>query len=127
MSIPESAQTGMRATNARFSSSVIKQKQFEALDDVYTADARVLPPGSDLVQGRAQIKVFWQQAVEGLGVTDVKLTTVSAEAAGDSIIEVGRADLTLKESQIVTVKYVVQWKQEGGTWKWHTDIWNMNR
>jgi hypothetical protein len=45
---------------------------------------------------------------------------------GDSIIEVGRAQLFLPEGQSAEVKYVVEWKQEGGAWKWHTDIWNMN-
>jgi hypothetical protein len=60
-------------------------------------------------------------------VRDAKLTTVDAQAAGDSVIEVGRADLTLDAGQIHTVKYVVQWKEEDGMWKWHTDIWNMNQ
>ena len=46
--------------------------------------------------------------------------------AGDSIVEVGRGDLVLGNGQTVAVKYVVLWKQEGGAWKWHTDIWNTN-
>jgi ketosteroid isomerase-like protein len=60
-------------------------------------------------------------------VKDAKLTTVDAQTVGDSVIEVGRADLILDGGQIVAVKYVVHWKQEDGTWKWHTDIWNMNQ
>ena len=58
---------------------------------------------------------------------DAKLSTVDAQAVGDSVIEVGRAVLTLDEGQILTVKYVVHWKEEDGIWKWHTDIWNMNQ
>jgi hypothetical protein len=60
-----------------------------------------------------------------MGLTAAKLTTVNAESAGDDIVEIGRADLTAN-GQIVTVKYVVHWKQEDGAWKWNVDIWNQN-
>ena len=107
--------------------AVVTNREINALDNIYTVDARILPPGADSIQGRAQIKGFWQQAIAGLGVRDAKLTTVDAQAAGDSVIEVCRADLTLDAGQILTVKYVVHWKEEDGMWKWHTDIWNMNQ
>jgi hypothetical protein len=42
------------------------------------------------------------------------------------VVEIGRAELVLANGQAVPVKYVVHWKNEGGAWKWHTDIWNMN-
>jgi ketosteroid isomerase-like protein len=82
-------------------------------------------PGAPMIEGREQIKAFWKQAIAGMGLTAAKLTTVNAESAGDGIVEIGRADLTAN-GQIVTVKYVVHWKQEGGAWKWNVDIWNQN-
>lgn len=127
MGIPESVRTGMQRTNALFSSSVVKNGEIDALDNIYTVDARILPPGANLIQGRAQIKAFWQQAIAGLGLKGAKLTTVDAQAAGDSVIEVGQATLTLDQGQMLTVKYVVHWKEEAGLWKWHIDIWNMNQ
>ena len=78
-----------------------------------------------MIEGREQIKAFWKQAIAGMGLTAAKLTTVNAESAGDGIVEIGRADLTAN-GQIVTVKYVVHWKQEDGAWKWNVDIWNQN-
>ena len=127
MSIPESVRTGMQQTIALFSSAVVKNGDIDALDNINTEGARILPPGANLIQGRAQIKAFWQQAIAGLGLKDAKLSSVDAQAAGDSVLEVGKADLTLGEGQILTVKYVVHWKQEAGLWKWDTDIWNMNQ
>ncbi|MGH9786529.1 MAG: DUF4440 domain-containing protein, partial [Terriglobia bacterium] len=62
-----------------------------------------------------------------LGLKSVKLTTVDAESLGDSVVEIGRADLGLSGGQTLTVKYVVVWKQEAGQWKWHVDIWNPNQ
>lgn len=127
MSIPESVRTSMQQTNALFGSAVVKNREIDALDNIYTADARILPPGADLIQGRSQIKNFWKQAIVGLGVKDAKLSTVDAEAAGNTVVEVGRADLTLEGGQTLAVKYVVHWKEEDGIWKWHTDIWNLNQ
>jgi hypothetical protein len=60
-------------------------------------------------------------------VEDASLTTVSAEPVGDSVVEIGRAELTLAGGQRVPVKYVVHWKRDDDAWKWHTDIWNMNQ
>jgi ketosteroid isomerase-like protein len=127
MGVPESVRTAMEQTNARFRSSVVKNREIEALNDIYTIDARILPPGAPLIEGRGPIQDFWQQAIAGLGMTDAKLSTIDAHAAGDSVIEIGEAELTLGEGQIVKAKYVVHWKQESGKWKWHTDIWNMNQ
>ena len=126
MPISDSIQAEMQKVNALFGETVVKGRTFAALDQIYTVDARILPPGADLIEGRQNIKGFWQAAVAGMNVQDAKLVSVNAHLAGDSIIEVGRAKLFLPESQSADVKYVVEWKQEGGAWKWHTDIWNMN-
>jgi ketosteroid isomerase-like protein len=127
MDVPDSVRAGMQQTNALFESEVVRKRDIDALDKVYTTDARILPPGADLIEGRAAIKEFWRQAIASLGVTDARLTTVDAEAAGDTVVEVGRAELTLGEGHAVAVKYVVHWKEEDGAWKWRIDIWNMNQ
>jgi ketosteroid isomerase-like protein len=126
MPVSDSIQAEMQKVNALFGEVVVKGRNFAALDQIYTVDARILPPGADLIEGREKIKDFWKGAVTGMGVQDVKLGIVNAHLAGDSVIEVGRAKLFLPEGKSVDVKYVVEWKQEGGAWKWHTDIWNMN-
>jgi ketosteroid isomerase-like protein len=126
MPISDSIQAEMQKVNALFGETVVKGRNFVALDQIYTVDARILPPGADLIEGRENIKGFWQAAVAGMNVQDAKLVSVNAHLAGDSVIEVGRAKLFLPEGQTAEVKYVVEWKQEGGAWKWHTDIWNMN-
>ena len=126
MPISDSIQAEMQKVNALFGEAVVKGRNFAALDQIYTVDARILPPGADLIEGREKIMAFWQATVADMNVQDVKLVSVNAHLAGDSIIEVGRAQLFLPESQSAEVKYVVEWRQEGGAWKWHTDIWNMN-
>jgi ketosteroid isomerase-like protein len=127
MGIPETVRAAMRQINDLFDSQVVGKTDIDALDRVYTVNARILPPGAEMIEGRERIKSFWQQAIAGLAIKSAKLTTVDAEAAGDSIVEIGRAELIVGDSdQAVMVKYVVHWKQEDGKWKWHVDIWNMN-
>lgn len=126
MTISDSIQAEMQKVNALFGEAVVKGRNFAALDQIYTVDARILPPGADLIEGRENIRGFWQAVVAGMNVQGAKLVSVNAHLAGDSIIEVGRAKLFLPDGHFTEVKYVVEWKQESGAWKWHTDIWNMN-
>lgn len=112
-----------RETNRFFEEEVVAKLNFNALDRVYTRDARILPPGTEMVQGREHIKAFWPQAMAALNATAIKLRTVELDHLGDTAVEIGRADVTIAGSQ-VQMKYVVVWKLEDGLWKWHIDIWN---
>jgi len=127
MNVPETVRAAMRTTNDLFNSQVIGKQDVNELDRVYTRNARILPPGAAMIEGREQVKAFWQGAIKALGLKSAKLTTVDAEALGDRVFEIGRADLLVGSVDTVTVKYVVQWKQEEGDWKWHVDIWNANQ
>ena len=126
MPIPDATLASMRETNDLFSSTVVLGRDMEALSRVYTPDATVMPPGSDLVQGLDAIKTFWHGAITGLDIKEAVLTTVSVDEAGDTAVEIGEVKLTLASGVLVPAKYVVHWKQHDSTWKWHIDIWNMN-
>ncbi|MCU1257853.1 MAG: hypothetical protein JWO80_738 [Bryobacterales bacterium] len=58
------------------------------------------------------------------------LASVEVMPAGDGVVEIGRATLTVEpEGGAATemeAKYVVYWCQEDGLWKWRVDIWNEN-
>jgi len=124
--VPETILAAMRQTNELFAVEVVAKGDVAVLDRIYTAAARILPPGTPMIAGREQIKSFWKQAVAAMGVQSAKLSSDYVEAGGDAIIEIGHADLGLVNGKSVSVKYVVQWKQEDGSWKWNIDIWNTN-
>lgn len=115
----------MKATNALFNQEVIAKGNVAALEWIYTADARVLPPGAEMVSGRLAIQQFWAGAIKGLGLRQAVLETIDAMLADDGVVEIGRADLETTNGRL-SVKYVVYWRQEQGCWKWHVDIWNPN-
>ena len=119
----------MAQTNELFNAEVVAKRNFGALDDVYTTNARILPPGAPMVSGRESIKQFWSDLVQGANAKAAVLSSVDVMPAGDGMVEIGRATLTVApqgETTNLEVKYVVYWRQEDGRWKWHVDIWNPN-
>jgi ketosteroid isomerase-like protein len=124
MSVPAEVAAGMQETNDRFCREAIGQGDVSAFGEIYTQHARVLPPGAPIVEGIEAIKGFWGQAIAGMGLVEAKLTTVAVEMCGDSAVEIGHAELSLKDGVVVKGKYVVHWKQEDGGWRWDKDIWN---
>jgi ketosteroid isomerase-like protein len=115
----------MKATNDLFNDEVIAKGNVGALERIYTADARILPPGTQMVSGRLAIQQFWVGAIQGLGLRRAVLETIDAMPTGDGVVEIGRADLETAGGRL-SVKYVVFWRQERGHWKWYVDIWNPN-
>ncbi len=120
----------MARTNALFNSEVFGRRNMAALDEVYTADASILPPGSPMISGREAIKKFWSDLIQATNAKSALLSSVEVIPSGDGLVEIGRATLTImpdgqSETQL-DVKYVVFWRQENGLWKWHVDIWNQN-
>jgi ketosteroid isomerase-like protein len=117
-------------TNRLFNDEVFAHRNFDALDQIYTADARVLPPGAPMISGRAAIKKFWADMVLGAHAVAAELGSVDVMQAGDGVVEIGRAVLTVappgQAQAKMEVKYVVYWREEDGRWKWHVDIWNPN-
>ena len=120
----------MAKTNDLFNTEVFGKRNFHALCDIYTSTARILPPGAPMASGWTEIKAFWFDLVRSVNAKSAVLESVDVMPAGDGVVEIGKAVLTVEpagqpETQI-DVKYVVFWKQEDGVWKWHVDIWNTN-
>lgn len=93
----------------------------------YTTDATLLPPDSQMMKGRDAIQTFWQGAMN-MGVNEASLDTLEVEVRNDLAYEVGRFQMTVQpqggEAAKLAGKYVVVWKDEGGSWRMHVDIWN---
>ena len=94
---------------------------------LYTAEAQLLPAGSDFVRGTAAIRAFWQGVID-MGLKDASLETVEVEAHGDTAIEVGRYRLMAAGGAVADAgKYIVIWKNDKGAWKLHRDIWTTSQ
>jgi ketosteroid isomerase-like protein len=120
----------MAETNDLFNAEVFAKRNFAALDQIYTSTARILPPGAPMVAGREAIKKFWSDLVLSVNAKSAVLTSVDVLQAGEALVEIGGATLTVEPPgqppAQMEVKYVVFWREEDGRWKWHVDIWNSN-
>jgi ketosteroid isomerase-like protein len=126
----DQVKAAMAEVNRRFNEEVVGKRNLAALDDVYTADARILPPGGPMVTGREAIRQFWAGMIQAVNAKSAELFSVDVMPEGDGLVEIGKAVLTVETEPGTTAqmegKYVVYWRQEAGQWKWHVDIWNMN-
>jgi uncharacterized protein (TIGR02246 family) len=99
-----------------------------AVAAMYAPDAYLLPPGHDMMKGRAAIEAFWKAAAQQVG--NAKLTTIDVLPLGPGAArEIGTVTLETKAQppQKVAGKYAVVWRRIGGNWLLATDIWNMNK
>ena len=93
------------------------------LSELYTENGQLLPTGSDFITGKAAIRAFWQGAMD-MGIKTARLETIEAEEHGDTAIEIGKYTLSGEAGNVMDKgKYLVIWKQAGGRWKLHRDIW----
>lgn len=95
---------------------------------VYAADAQLLPPSTELVEGREAIEAFWQAGIDS-GLWAVELELVRLVGDGRLAYETGRYALTLRpadgEPVVDRGKYVcVHELQEDGTWRWAVEMFN---
>lgn len=117
----------IEASNLRFGEAV-RQGDAAALAALYTDDARLLPPNSEMIQGKDGVQAFWTGGLQ-MGIKDAVLTTLDVVGMGDAVCEIGQYALTIQPEGQGAIgdkgKYLVVWKKAAdGAWKLHVDIWN---
>ena len=119
-------QAKIEIANQRFMEA-FERGDASGLAALYTEGGQLLPTHSDTITGSSAIKAFWKGAME-MGLKKAKLETIELEGQGDTAMEVGKYTLLLEGGQVAdSGKYIVIWKNEGGTWKLHRDIWNTSQ
>jgi ketosteroid isomerase-like protein len=118
------ARSDIDALNATFAQG-LEKGDAELIASVYAPDARIFPPGGEVLTGPA-IQAYWQGAVDS-GLAGA-LETVSLEEHGNVALEEGRYELRAGGGVVDNGKYlVVHRRQSDGTWKIGLDIWNSSR
>jgi ketosteroid isomerase-like protein len=113
----------IHAANGRFIEAV-RRADARAMPALYTKDAQILPPNGELVGGEQAITAFWRSFVE-LGIRDARPVTLEVIPMGDVAVEVGTYSLHGEDGTLLDRgKIMVVWKEEGGAWKMHRDMWN---
>jgi len=113
--------------NLKFGEAV-RQGNGAAIAALYTDDATLMPPNSEIIKGKPGIEAFWKGGL-GMGIKDAVLTTVEVFGMGDLACEIGKYNLKIQPAGQAAFedsgKYIVIWKKQAdGSWKLHVDIWN---
>ena len=116
----------IEANNKKFAAA-LGDKDAAAVAALYTAEARLLPPNAEMMEGAQAIQAFWQGGLD-MGIQKATLATVEVQVRGDIACEVGEYTLIIQPTADQTIKdkgkYVVVWKKQDGSWKLDVDIWN---
>ncbi len=120
------ARDGILEANQRFITSFAAQDAKD-LVALYTEDALLFPPHSDVIDGADHITAFWQGAFD-MGLAGASLVTLEVDNEGDTAIEIGSYSLTTGDGSIADEgKYLVVWKRIDDRWYIHRDIWNTSK
>jgi len=115
----------IEAKNVRFTEAHITGDS-ATIDQMFTTDARVLPPGAEPVIGRAAIARLTQEYFD-VGVSEFTETTIDFYVSGDLLIDQGNYVMVYGEPKVREVgKYLNVWKREGGEWRIYSNIWNVS-
>ncbi len=113
--------TAIDAGNQNFMANFGRQDA-AGMASLYTATGSVLPANSDILSGAENVQAFWQGAFD-MGLKEAVLETIDLEVHGDTAIETGHYTLNADGGAVADHgKYIVIWKNDGGTWKLHKDI-----
>jgi ketosteroid isomerase-like protein len=97
---------------------------FERLSQLYTTDAVLMPPETDMIIGRQRIAAFWKSTWES-GVKKASLVTDELTESGNLAAEIGHYTMYSAEGQILDEgDYSVVWKHENGEWLLAHDLIN---
>ncbi len=111
--------------NSRFTKAHVAGDN-AVINNMFTEDAKVLPPESQPVIGRSAIAKLTKQYIE-YGITEFREESTDFYGGGDILIDQGNYLMVYgKDKTRETGKYVNIWKKEGGTWKIYSNIWNTN-
>ena len=103
--------------------AALNAPDLDALLELYTADARIMPPNGELSTGReAAGAAFGSMIDAGLsGTTEI----VEAQISGDVGYIVGTYVIAAGDETVDKGKYTEIWKRDAdGQWRIASDIWN---
>ena len=113
--------------NIKLFSQYYMSRDYDKLAGAYTLDGKILPPDTDIIEGREAIRKRWVLP-DGVDIPYHKITPAEIKIIGDYAYDVGyyegRSKRANGEIQSFKGKYVIIWKKEEGDWKIYLDIWN---
>lgn len=94
------------------------------LNNIFTPDARVFAPNTDVVTGRSAIAALNLQFIQ-YGIKDFREVTTALYGNEEYLINEGKYSMVYgKEKSVDEGKFINIWKKTDGEWKLYSNIWN---
>ncbi len=101
----------------------LNAKDIDALVDLYTSDARVLPPNNKMQSGSDAVRAEFGAMIDA-GLAG-ELTSIEALVFGDTGYNVGTFTLRDGDQVVDTGKFIETWRRgDDGAWRISNDIYN---
>jgi ketosteroid isomerase-like protein len=118
---PEGLGSAVDAANRRFVEA-IRTRDPGAAASGYAANARLLAPSADLIEGRAGIESFWRAGLDA-GIRAVDRVPIRIEGRGSVAFEIGRYAIRLRAPDGGSVVdrgtyLLVHERAADGRWAW---------
>ena len=99
-----------------------------SLLDMYTDDAVVIPPSSEILSNHSAIQSFWDEVRQG-GIREYEIDTINLHVDGDIAYQTAywQSSITADNGTVFhidgTMTNVLE-RQQNGNWKIRTQSWN---
>ncbi|MEQ1585393.1 MAG: nuclear transport factor 2 family protein [Cyclobacteriaceae bacterium] len=117
----------VHAYNEKLEQSFLKQ-DISALDELYSANARLCPDGDTFYTGTEEIINFWKQDFATSKLLNMTTNTLSVSGNADVIYETGitQTEILYKDSVYKnSVKFINVWRlQSNQSYRLAIDFWN---
>ncbi len=121
----DGARAAIVQTNEAMSAAVAKGDG-ATVAAMYSPEAQLMPPDSEIVRGVAGILKYWQDAVAS-AIGGLALKTNEVFEQGSIATEVGQYELKNKAGQLIDKgKYISVWRLESGNWRLFRDMYSSN-
>ena len=114
-------------TNVASFSRFYVNADYESLANSYSSDAKILPPGADIISGREAIKKRWT-LTSGVKVLYHKAMPTEIKIDGKYAYDIGYYEGGTRQKDGSESswrgKYLIVWRKEGKDWKIYADAWS---
>nr|WP_299385830.1 DUF4440 domain-containing protein [Allomuricauda sp.] len=122
----QAEEDAIRVASKAFSIAYVQQ-DFDSMARLYTEDAKLMPLGVPIVEGREAIKSRWEMGRE-TRILNHSMDAEEIQIVGDYAYDYGYYQGSSQKGNEPVAhwkgKYVVVWKKVGAEWKMYIDIWN---
>ena len=122
--------TAIESADARWTAA-LRSGDEKALAGIYAADASLVPPHSESIEGRENI-LAWLAERHRAGAGETTLKTIDVVSVGDVAYEVGHYGFEVGDGETAVAtdsgRYFAIWKrQSDGQWLCQVGIWSSSR